>query len=170
MGDPSTRDRWEEDRTTFQRIYDVVLGTQEYQSATAFADHASCSETAARRALEQLAEMGIADRREGRPATYRRNEAYLTWKRVESLAREHTPETLRSRLDELVADDQDFQQRLGVPDPDAVTVADLPVDDHETAEQRWEALSEWRTVRRDIRVLRRAVQRAEARVDDGTPA
>jgi DNA-binding transcriptional MocR family regulator len=170
MDDPSDRDRWQEDRTTFQRVYDVVLGTQEYQSATAFADRAGCSETAARRALEQLAEMGIADRREGRPATYRRNEAYLTWKRVESLAREHGSETLRTRLDELVAEDQEFQREFGVPDPDAVTVADVPVEDHGAAEQRWQSLSEWRTVRRDIRVLRRAVQRAEAGVDDGAPA
>jgi hypothetical protein len=47
-----------------------------------------------------------------------------------------------------------------------VSTADLPVDDHEAVHDRWGDLHEWRTVRRDIRLLRRAVERANGRVDD----
>lgn len=170
MTDPSAADRWREDRTTFQRVYDVVLGHQSFSTAAEIAEHAECSESGAREALEQLAEMGIVERRDGRPVAYRRNDAYLTWKRVEELAREHDPESLRQRVDDLIAEDEAFQECYGVPEPDAVALDDLAVDDHDALHDRWADLSEWRTVRRDVRVLRQAVQRAESRLGDGARA
>lgn len=170
MSDSAAEDRWQETRTTFQRVYDVLVGSQTFLTVQAFADRGDCSETGARQALEQLSEMGIAERRSGRPATYRRNDSYFTWKRVESLAREHSPEELRQRVDELIDEDAAFQEQYGVPEPDAVSTDALPVDDHDALHQRWAALSEWRTVRRDIRVLRRAIQRADAQIEDGARA
>lgn len=170
MDDTSAADRWGEDRTTFQRVYDVLVGVRQFLTVAEFAERTDCSETGARNALEQLSEMGIAQRRGGRPATYRRNDSYFRWKRVESLARDHSPGELRARIDGLVAEDERFQEEYGVPEPDAVSTADLPVDDHEALHERWENLNEWRTVRRDIVLLRRAVERAETRAGDGVQA
>ena len=170
MSDTSAADRWQDERTTFQRVYDVLVGSQSFLTAQEFADRAACSETAARNALEQLAEMGVAERRDGRPARYRRNDSYFRWKRVESLAREHSPDELQDRLDDLIAEDKAFQEEYGISAPDAASTADLPVDDHDALQERWEDLSEWRTVRRDIKLLRRAVERAYSRVDDGVHA
>ena len=170
MSDISAADRWQDERTTFQRVYDVLVGSQSFLTAQGFADRAEYSETAARNALEQLAEMGIAGRRDGRPVRYRRNDSYFRWKRVESLAHEHSPDELQDRLDDLIAEDEVFQDKYRVPDPNAVSTADLPVDDHDALQERWEDLSEWRTVRRDIKLLRRAVERAHGRVDDGVHA
>lgn len=170
MSDPDPADRWQSEQTTFQRVYDVVLGTAEFATTTAIAERAQCSETGARDALEQLVEMGIAERRSGRPAAYRRNDAYLTWKRIEELARDHDPEELRQRVEELVSEDEAFRDHFGVPEPDAVALEDLDVDEQDAVEERWADLAEWRTVRRDVRVLRRAVQRAESRLGDGARA
>jgi len=170
MSDTSAANRWQDERTTFQRVYDVLVGAQSFLTAQEFADRAECSETAARNALEQLAEMGIAEHRDGRPARYRRNDSYFRWKRVESLAREHSSNELKNRLEGLVAEDEAFQDEYGVPDPDAVSTADLPIDDHDTVHERWEDLSEWRTVRRDIKLLRRAVERVRSHADDGLHA
>jgi predicted transcriptional regulator len=170
MTDATPDEQWREDRTTFQRVYDSIVGMQSFRTVQDIAARASCSETGAREALEQLVEMGIAQRRDGRPAQYRRNDAYLTWKRIEMLAREQSPTALRSRVDSLIEEDETFQARYGVPDPDAVTDEDFPTASHETLHEHWEGLSEWRTVRRDIRVLRRAVQRAETRPEDGAQA
>ncbi|WP_136602845.1 TrmB family transcriptional regulator [Salinigranum halophilum] len=167
MDDTEGTDRWQDDRTTFQRVYDVLVGSQTLLTAQEFADHASCSETGARKVLEQLVEMGIAECQEGRPAKYRRNESYLQWRRIESLAREHSPDDLRTRVDDLIAEDDAFQKEYGVPEPDAVSTDEIAVDNHETLHKYWENLSEWRTVRRDIRILRRAVDRAETSVEDG---
>lgn len=170
MTETESRDRWQDERTTFQRVYDVLVGAREYLTAAEFAERAACSETAAREALEQLSEMGIAERRDGRPTGYRRNDSYFRWKRVESLAREYAPEELRRRVEELIEEDETYQDRYGVPEPAAVTTADLPVEDRDALEDRWDDVAEWRTVRRDVRILRRAVQRAEARADEPASA
>ena len=151
---------WKNERTTFQRVYDTVVGTTTYVPAATVAERAACSETAARDALTQLVEMGVAERQDGRPATYCRNDSYLTWKRIERLATETSLEQLQSRLAELTERDRELQSRFDAPSPDAVGPPEASVDDHEAVEERWETLSEWETVRRDVRVLRRAVDRA----------
>jgi predicted transcriptional regulator len=168
MSETSATDRWAENRTTLQRVYDVLVGTQTFATAQEFAERAECSESGARNALEQLAEMGIAERRDGRPTAYRRNDSYFRWKRVETLAREHDPATLRERVEQLVADDEAFQQEYGVPEPDAVSRE--PIEDHEALHAHWEDMQEWRTIRRDIRLLQRAIDRAESRAGDGLRA
>ncbi|MCO8242973.1 hypothetical protein [Haladaptatus sp. AB643] len=165
-----SRKQWQADRTTFQRVYDVLVGTSDPASAQQFAEWADCSENGARQALEQLTEMGIAERTDTRPATYQRNPSYFRWKRVEQLAREHSPSDLRARIDDLIENDQAYQAEYGVPDPDAVATADDAVEDHESLHERWNDLSEWRTIRRDIIVLKQAVQRAESTSDDRVQA
>ncbi len=170
MSEGTSRERWQEDRTTFQRVYDVLVGTQSPEPAATVAERADCSETTARRTLEQLAEMGIADRRDGRPVTYRRNNSYFEWKRIESLASDHDTATLQERLQELIDEDVQFQEQYDVPTPDSVSTAAVPVSDHERVEAQWEDLNEWRTIRRDIRLLRRAIDRTQNRTDDGIHA
>ncbi|GAB3041534.1 DUF7342 family protein [Natronobiforma cellulositropha] len=153
------RKRWTGDQTTFQRVYDVLVGTADAVSARQFAEWAECSENGARGALEQLVEMGIAQRTDSRPAGYRRNPSYVRWKRVETLVREHDESELRARLEDLLETDRALQERYGVPGPDAVTVPDDPTEGHDELHERWEDLTEWRTIRRDVPLLKRAVQR-----------
>ncbi len=160
--EPQT-DRWKADRTTFQRVYDVLVGTTDPASAQQFAEWADCSENGARRALEQLAEMGIATESEGRPVSYRRNESYFRWKRVERLVADHDESDLRDRLETLLAEEQEFQDRYGVPEPDAVVYEDI--ENHDELHDRWDDLTEWRTIRRDITLLSRAVQRSGSNAD-----
>lgn len=162
--DPSHQ--WDSDRTTFQRVYDVLVGTTDPVPAKQFGTWAHCSETGARQALEQLVEMGIAKRTGTRPVQYARNPSYFQWKRVESLAREHSVGELRDRLEALINADQELQETYQVPDPDAVAAGDDPAEDHETLHTRWEDLTEWRTIRRDITLLKRAVQRAASSNDN----
>jgi hypothetical protein len=58
MSDQSAADRWSGERTTFQRVYDLIVGAREFADAATFAERADCSETAARNALEQLPRWG----------------------------------------------------------------------------------------------------------------
>lgn len=160
--------RWREDRTTFQRVYDVLTGTTDYSSADEIADAADCSADGARDALAQLVEMGIAERRDGRPATYRRNDSYFRWKRIEELATNNSVADLRKRVEELLAEDESLQERFDVPDPDAVPPSALETSDHDEVHERWDALTRWRTVRRDLEIVQRAAHRAERRGSDGT--
>lgn len=142
----------------------LLIGTTEPVSAGRISDRADCSDNGAREALEQLVEMGIAERTGSGPATYRRNPSYFRWKRIEALAADHDPEELRTRLEELLEKDRELQDRYEVPDPESVTVPDG--EDHAELHDRLADLAEWRTVRRDVSLLKRAVRRAEAENDD----
>lgn len=158
------KSEWRDDRTTFQRVYDVLVGTHEPAPAKSYAEWADCSVNGARDALSQLVDMGVAERTDTRPATYKRNPSYFTWKRVETLAREYSVSELQQKVDELIDEDDALQAKYGVPDPDAVVVDESAT--HEEIHERWDDLSEWRTIRRDISVLQQAVQRAESRNSD----
>lgn len=131
------RARWDANRTTFQRVYDVVTGTTDFASAKTIGERADCSTDGARSALTQLVEMGIAERRGTRPAEYRRNDSYFRWKRIETLAREHSTADLREEVDALLAEDQSFQDRFDAPSPDAISPATFEDIDHEDVHDRW---------------------------------
>ena len=138
----TSTERWKAERATFQRVYDVLAGTTAPATVGQFAEWSNCFENGARKALDQLVEMGIAERTGTRPATYWRNRSYFRWKRVEALSRDHRPTELRERLSELIDSDRKLQERYGVPDPDAVTVEGDVVEDHEELHERWDDLTE----------------------------
>lgn len=164
-GQPPSRDgaraEWREERTTFQRVYDVVTGVTEFVTAKNIGERADCSTDGARSALSQLVEMGIAERRGERPAAYRRNDSYLRWKRIESLAREHTTDELRAHVDDLLQEDHELQEHFDAPDPDAISPSVFEEFDHDTIHEQWDALTRWRSVREDLAVLQQAIHRAE---------
>lgn len=162
------RARWRAERTTFQRVYDVITGTTDYETANAISERADCSPDGARAALTQLAEMGIVESRGDRPAEYRRNESYLRWKRIESLARTHTTVELREEVEALLEEDQLFQEEFEAPSPDAVSPAVFESTDHEAVHEQWDALTRWRSVREDLEVLQRAIHRAEGDSENRT--
>lgn len=170
--DGEAQAQWRAERTTFQRIYDVITGTTDYTTATVLSKRADCSADGARDALSQLVEMGIAEQRGIRPAEYRRNESYFRWKRVETLAREYSVAELREQIDTLIEEDQAFQDRFDAPDPDVISPALFEDIDHETIHERWEELTRWRSVRRDLELLQQAIHRAEQNAEGhtGTPA
>lgn len=160
--------RWRENRTTFQRVYDVMTGTTDYSTASEIADAADCSDDGARDALVQLVEMGVVEERDGRPSTYRRNDSYFRWKRVEDLAANNSVADLRARIDELVAEDDALRERFDAPGPDAVSPSTFETSAHDEIHERWDALARWRTVREDLEIVQRAAHRAERRGGDGT--
>lgn len=164
------RCQWTNERTTFQRVYDVVTTLSTYETVNEIADQASCSTDGARDALSQLVEMGIVETRGSRPVEYRRNEAYFRWKRIEDLARDHTPSELRAQIDDLIEEDETFQERFDAPSPDAVSPSEFEDVDHETIHDRWDALSRWRSIRHDIEILQQAAHRAEQRRDTSDTA
>ncbi|WP_254864770.1 DUF7342 family protein [Halovivax gelatinilyticus] len=157
------RQRWVRERTTFQRVYDVVTGLTAFESASGVAERANCSDDGARDALAQLVEMGIVEERDGRPVAYRRNDSYFQWKRIERLASENDAGALRDRVDELVAEDDAFQDRFDAPDPNSIAQTAFETMDHDEIHDRWDAITRWRSVRHDIEILQQAAYRAAQR-------
>lgn len=162
------RSQWHENRTTFQRVYDVITGVTDYTTAKMIGERADCSTDGARAALSQLVEMGIVEHHGERPTEYRRNESYFRWKRVDTLARGHSAANLREQVEALLDEDRALQDRFDAPDPDAVSPAMFESRDHDTVHERWEALTRWRTIREDLKVVQQAAHRAERDTEDST--
>ncbi|WP_114576834.1 winged helix-turn-helix domain-containing protein [Saliphagus sp. LR7] len=145
------RTRWHDDADTFDRVYDVVLGITEPTSHAEIAEIADCSPNAAKKHVERLAEMGIARAdRSGRPVRYERNDGYLEWQEASRLAEELTAEEIVDRVERLEERRGEFEERFGATDPTAVSVFDL--DDHDAIHDRMEAVGEWQSIDRDVRL------------------
>ena len=109
--DNTARESWDAERTTFQRVYDVLVGVHEATSVAQFARWTDCSETGARSPLEQLTEMGSHSVvRVGRPNTDATTR--FRWRRIEALAREHTFEELRRSVEDLVERDDELRGKV----------------------------------------------------------
>ncbi|RJT04748.1 winged helix-turn-helix domain-containing protein [Halococcus sp. IIIV-5B] len=151
------RQRWSENTDTFGRVYDVLVGVTEPTSYREIAEIADCSPNAAKKHLDRLAEMGIARaNRQSRPAQYERNDGYFEWQDANRLADEFTIEELIDRVRELEDRREQFEQRFGTTDPTAVSVFEH--DDHDTVHERMDAISEWQSIERDIRLYELARQ------------
>jgi len=162
------REQWTADRDTSVRIRDVVLGLRDLQSAAAIADRADCSTNAARKHLERLTDLGVAQAVEDGGATrYARNDEYVRWREANELATDHDVETLLDHLEGLEARDDEYREQYGVDAPDAVEFPDDAT--HETLHERFTATGEWATVRRRMGIYTDAVRMARRR-REGLPA
>lgn len=151
-----SRRRWQDGADTFDRVYDVALGITAPTAYTKIAELADCSPNAAKKHLDRLSEMGIVQAaRDGRPTRYERNEGYLQWQEASRIASELSVEEIIERVRSLEAQQAEYESQFDTTDPEAVSVLD---DDHEAVHERMTAVSEWRGVRRDVRLYELARQ------------
>jgi hypothetical protein len=151
------RQRWADSTDTFGRVYDVILGITEPTPYPKIAEVADCSPNAAKKHLDRLANMGIsrADR-QSRPAQYERNDGYLEWQDANRLARKLTVEEIINRVHRLENRREEFEQRFETTDPTGISVFEH--DDHDAIHERMDAISEWQSLNRDIRLYELARQ------------
>jgi predicted ArsR family transcriptional regulator len=151
------RKRWVETRDTHQRIKDIIVGIRQPAPIAQIAEQAQCSKNAARKHLTELADLGVAQKETASQRTrYSRNDEYFRWHQANELAATNSAEELFDRLQTLEVVDEEFQERYGVSTPDAVP---FPKDaDHETIHERWEAIGEWTTIRRDTVIYRDSIR------------
>lgn len=154
------RERWRDDTDTFGRVYDAVLGIPEPTPYAEIAEVADCSPNAAKKHLDRLAEMGVvrADR-DSRPARYERNDGYLEWQDASRIAEELSVDEIIDRVERLERRKVEFEDRFGTTDPGAVSVFEH--GDHEAVHERMDAVSEWQSIERDIRLYELARQLAQ---------
>lgn len=160
---PDTKEghtRWQDGRDTFSRVYDVVLGLTTPTPYTEIASLADCSPNAAKKHLDRLVKMGIAStEKQSRPATYVRNDGYLEWHDASRIAADRSAEEIIDRVEELEARLSKYETKFDSTDPDTVSLLDQA--DHETIHDRMVEISEWRGIRRDIRLYELARQLAQ---------
>ena len=138
-------------------FFDAVLGLDSPATASEVADLAGHGVDAAREYLEWFERLGIVTQVTDTPATYERNQAYLNWRRVQSLRTNYTTEEL---LDLLQTETERVETLAGEFDarsPDEVSIAQYAAGTDQSVEEVWERLSAWKTARRRIALLERAL-------------
>lgn len=160
---PSLADEWSErttSRSTRDRVYATALQLYEPTLVRDVADRADVSKETARDYLKWFAEVGLVERVGESPDRFVRNEDYFRWRRVQRLAGRSTEE-LERELKQLSETARKYRDRFDASSPDEVDA--LEHADYTEVETVWEALQEWRTVRRRIRELERARRKRDGR-------
>jgi DNA-binding transcriptional ArsR family regulator len=117
------------------RVYDVVLGITELTPYADIAELAACSQNAAKKHLDRLAEMGIVRADRGtRPARYARNDGYLEWQEATRIADELSIDEIVERVERLEEHRNTFEETFDTNDPSEINVFEH--DDHEMVHER----------------------------------
>ena len=145
------------DRTR-EDFFDAVLELDSPSTASEVADLAGHGVDAAREYLEWFERMGVVTRVTDAPATYERNQEYLNWRRVQRLRSEFDDDELLTFLEDAVEENESFVERFDAETPDAIAVTAHAAGTDRSVEAVWRDVSAWKTTRRRISLLERALQ------------
>jgi len=138
-------------------FFDAVLGLDTPATASTVAERAGHGVDAAREYLAWFERLGVVTKVTESPATYERNASYLEWRRVERLQREHTSDELLDQLRAATATAEEYAEQFDATLPDDVSIASHAADTGQSVDDVWETLTAWRTARRRINLLERAL-------------
>ncbi|WP_282350903.1 DUF7342 family protein [Haloferax volcanii] len=138
-------------------FFDAVLGLSNPATASEVADLAGHGVDAAREYLEWFEQMGIVRLVTESPATYERNQSYLNWRRVQTLRDEYSTTELLEFLKAEAARVEELAEEFDVASPDAVSISKHASATDQSIEDVWEAVSAWKTARRRVGLLERAL-------------
>ncbi len=138
-------------------FFDAVLGLDGPTTAGDVAALAGRGVDAAREYLEWFERMGIVTQVTESPATYKRNQSYLNWRRVQRLRENHTSEELLGYLQTELKRTEEFEDEFGVTTPGEISIAEYAAATDHSIEEVWERLSSWKTARRRVTLLERAL-------------
>jgi len=138
-------------------FFDAVLALDSPATASDVADLAGHGVDAAREYLEWFEQMGIVRKVTESPATYERNQEYLNWRRVQTLRNEYTAEELVDLLETESERVETLQREFEATSPNEISISRYANEAGQSIENVWERLSAWRTARRRVTLLERAL-------------
>ena len=138
-------------------FFDAILGLDEPATASEVADLAGRGVDAAREYLEWFERLGIVTRVTETPATYRRNQEYLNWRRVQQLREEYSSDELVTFLETETEREETYSERFDAESPEAVSITAHASETGRSVQDVWEDVSAWKTARRRITLLERAL-------------
>jgi len=141
MSDESNRgtERWIEETSAFDRVRSVAFALQQPRTAGQIAESAHVSEKTARDHLRRLVEMDIMLEETGEgPTTYYPDPAYMRYREVRTLAREHDRDELTDIVATLKRDIEKWREEFDVETPDELraSVADADVSEDAVYERQ----------------------------------
>jgi len=138
-------------------FFAAVLSLRNPTTASDVAELAGHGVDAAREYLEWFEQMGIVVQVTESPATYKRNQEYLNWRRVQTLRKEYTTEELLDLLKSEAERTELLEREFDATTPDNVSIARYAEESDQSIEAVWERLSTWHTARRRVTLLERAL-------------
>jgi len=147
MADESNRgtERWVKETSAFDRVRSVAFALQQPRTAGQIAESAHVSEKTARDHLRRLVEMDVmlAETGEG-PTTYYPDPAYMRYREVRTLARDHDRDELMDIVATLKRDIEEWRDEFDVATPDELraSVADADVSE-EAVYERQKIAEDW---------------------------
>ena len=153
------RDDWKESTTALERISQVIEATTTPKTAGEIAEAALVSTPTARKHLGSLVEIGTATAIEDSDATrYARDEDTLLYRRIRELANEQSRVDLTESIQRMRERLRELEDTYNAASPD-----DLASSIERDQQGTWEAVSEWRTVERNLHVAQAALNYKRAR-------
>lgn len=140
-------------------FFDAVLGLDQPATVSDVADRAGRGVDAAREYLEWFTQLGIVTQVTESPATYRRNQAYLNWRRVQRLQEEYAEDELLTFLKEETERAAALSEHFNAASPESVSITTHAAETDRSIEAVWQEVSAWKTARRRITLLERALTR-----------
>lgn len=138
-------------------FFDAVLALDTPATVEEVADLAGHGADAAREYLRWFERMGIVTRVTDSPATYERNQKYLQWRRVQRLREQYSTDELLDYLQEETERDHSYADEFDAESPGEVSISAYASDTGRSVEDVWETVSMWKTTRRRITLLERAL-------------
>ncbi|SMO73239.1 DUF7342 family protein [Halorubrum cibi] len=149
-------------KRTRDDFFDAVLGLSKPATASDVAELAGRGVDAAREYLKWFEELGIVTRVTETPATYQRNQAYLNWRRVQRLRDEYSDDDLLGFLQAESERAKSFSEQFDAESPEAVSITKHASATGRSIEDVWEDVSAWKTARRRVDLLERALTSGSA--------
>ncbi|AKH98270.1 DUF7342 family protein [Halanaeroarchaeum sulfurireducens] len=138
-------------------FFDAVLSLDTPGTAKDVAELAGHGVDAAREYLDWFERMGIVTQITESPATYERNQEYLNWRRAQKLREDYdTAELLEFLKTESERVDA-LQTEFGVESPEQIVISRYAASSDQSIEKVWERLAAWKTARRRVSLLERAL-------------
>ena len=149
---------------------DAVLGLDSPATADEVAERAGHGVDAAREYLDWFDRMGIVTQVTDSPATYERNQAYLNWRRVQLLRENYSSDELLEFLQTETERAETIAEEFDGTSPDRASISAHASETGQPVEAVWETVSAWKTARRRIALLERALTSDSGDAADQQPA
>lgn len=154
---------WVETTTAAERVHTTLRHTREPQTASEIADRARVSTPAARDHLNRLAGMGgpAVAIEAGGSKRYLRDPDQERFDRIKTIADGHSRSELEAAIREMKTDVRAYEDTYEVTSPEELARVLDPDDD-----AGWEAVSTWKTVRKNLTFAKTALAFMETRAID----
>jgi len=153
------RDEWLEETDGFDRVKTVLRQTTEPKSANEISGIADVADKTAKKHLERLVDLGVAERLStGSGETYRRSRDWYVNREISRLRVDLSDEDLQQGIQRMLDDIRAYRRKYDAEAPEDLLMDIEPDDDREV----WLDLSDWETTERNLAIARAAVRFEEA--------